>query len=391
MKVAITCHRPFHLGMLANVLAARADSVDIYASAPRKFFKGLDDTVRTHFAPAPVRILAHLFPVRFSPGIMTRDILVFDRTVAAMMGRPEICFGLAAQSLYTAKAAKRRGGLFVLDRACPHCDFQQALIRRESERVGVPFKSQPAWFRERQLEEYEVSDAILVPSKYSARTFPDQLTSKLVKAPLMGRTKLPESGREEPNEQFTVGVVGGDPLRKGYLYLLRAWKKLALPSARLLIRSSTGFGGFPALEALVKEMPSVELVGYVPNLSDFYRRCDVFVLPSVDDGFGMALVEAMSNFVPCVATSNCGASELLTDGVDGIVVEPANEDQLEEAILRLYQSEELRRSIGEAAAKTARQLVNSGQYSLAIESLMAGISEGRVELADVPNYLFEAK
>jgi len=43
------------------------------------------------------------------------------------------------------------------------------------------------------------------------------------------------------------------------------------------------------------ESKNVELVKFVPNMADFYGRCDVFVLPSVDDGFGMALVEAMAH------------------------------------------------------------------------------------------------
>jgi glycosyltransferase involved in cell wall biosynthesis len=265
----------------------------------------------------------------------------------------------------------------VLDRACPYCDFQQALVRREAERVGVEFTPQPAWFRDRQLEEYALADAIIVPSTYTARTFPSELQHKLVRAPLLGRTKEAEGPRTERNEVFTVGVVGGSPLRKGYLYLLKAWKKLALPNAKLVIRSGGGFAGFPALEALIKEMPNVELIGYVPDIADFYRRCDVFVLPSVDDGFGMALVEAMSNYVPCVASSNCGASEFITSGRDGIVVEPASEDQLADAILRLYQSEDLRREMGAAAAATARAVAASRQYDLAIDSLMSRLGKGR--------------
>jgi glycosyltransferase involved in cell wall biosynthesis len=196
-----------------------------------------------------------------------------------------------------------------------------------------------------------------------------------VKAPLLGRTKIADAPRTGRNDVFTVGVVGGSPLRKGYLYLLKAWKKLALPNAKLLIRSGGGFAGFPGLEELMKQLPNVELVGYVPDISDFYKRCDVFVLPSVDDGFGMALLEAMSNYVACVASSNCGASEFITSGRDGIVVDPASEDQLAEAILRLYQSEDLRREMGAAAVETARNIAASGQYDRAIDSLMTSLGK----------------
>ncbi|HTR66695.1 MAG TPA: glycosyltransferase family 4 protein, partial [Terriglobales bacterium] len=334
MRISLSALRPFHFVMLAHALRRHSDRVEIYSSAPRKFFKGLDPSIRTHLVPAPIQVALRVLPAIKRRSWAELDSPWYDFAVSSVIGKPDLLFGLATQSLHSAGAVKARGGLFVLDRACPHVDFQQSLVRREAELVGADFTPQPAWMRDRQLREYELADAILVPSAYSARSFPAEFQAKVVKAPLLGRAKAAAGPRTAPNKVFTVGVLGGSPLRKGYLYLLQAWKKLALPNAKLRIRAGDGFAPYPALEKLVSRMPNVEMVGYVPNISDFYRSCDVFVLPSVDDGFGMALFEAMSNYVACVATSNVGASELLTDGHDGIVVEPANSDQLAAAILR---------------------------------------------------------
>jgi glycosyltransferase involved in cell wall biosynthesis len=382
MRITLSALRPFHFVMLAHALRRHSDRVEIYSSAPRKFFRNLDPSIRTHLVPAPIQIGLRILPPLKQRSWMELDSVSFDFAVSSILGKPEVFFGLATQALLAAKSVKRRGGVFVLDRACPHCDFQQSLVRREAERVGVKLAPQPAWLRDRQLREYELADAILVPSKYSARTFPAELQSKVVIAPLLGRTKPADAPRTEPNKVFTVGVVGSSPLRKGYFHLLKAWEKLALPNARLLIRSGTGFAGYPVLEDLVKRIPGVEMVGYIPDISAFYRNCDVFVLPSIDDGFGMALLEAMSNYVPCIATTNVGASELLTDGRDGLVVDPANEDQLAEALLRLYQSEELRRTVGAAAAETARNAASAGLYQNAIDSLMARLQKDRLALSD---------
>jgi glycosyltransferase involved in cell wall biosynthesis len=117
----------------------------------------------------------------------------------------------------------------------------------------------------------------------------------------------------------------------------------------------------------------VETIRYVPDINDFYQRCDVFVLPSVDDGFGMALFEAMANGVPCIATTHCGSSELLTPGRDGIVVPPFHAELLAEAILSLYRQEDLRRSLGAAGRATAATLGrndSSPLYDAAIASLL---------------------
>jgi glycosyltransferase involved in cell wall biosynthesis len=101
------------------------------------------------------------------------------------------------------------------------------------------------------------------------------------------------------------------------------------------------------------------------------------VLPSVDDGFGMALFEAMANEVPCIATTHCGSSELLTPGRDGIVIPPRNSDLLAEALLSLYQQEELRRTLASAARATAAALGrndSSPLYDAAIQLLLKSLA-----------------
>jgi glycosyltransferase involved in cell wall biosynthesis len=166
-------------------------------------------------------------------------------------------------------------------------------------------------------------------------------------------------------------------VRKGYLYLLEAWERLALPSARLLIRSDADFAHFPALQQRLTRLSNIELIRYVPDINSFYQRCDVFVLPSVDDGFGMALFEAMANEVACIATTHCGSSELLTPGRDGIVIPPSNADLLAEALLSLYRQEELRRSLATAGRATAAALGrndSSPLYDAAIGTLLDSLA-----------------
>jgi glycosyltransferase involved in cell wall biosynthesis len=372
MRILISVPGSFHAALLANALLPYAKT-EVFSPAPRRFFKGLEQSVRTRLVPSPAPILARVLHLRLPAALRLLSTVSFDLGVSALMGRPDLHIGFATACLQSGRSSKRRGGRFVLDRACPHRDFQESLVERESDRVGVPFYQQPEWFRQRQLEEYELADAILVPSKYTAQSFPAHLQSKLINAPLSARCPYPEDFNSERHGPFTVGIVGGNPLRKGYLYLLKAWEKLALPNARLLLRTAS-FSNFPVLEEMLKRNPSVQLVGPVPDISDFYRRCDVFVLPSVDDGFGMALIEAMANGCACVTTTNTGASELFTDGHDALVVAPADEHQLAESILRLYESEQLRRSLALAGRETARSILSHPPYLQAIASLMASIS-----------------
>ncbi len=372
MNVAVSVVRPFHAAKMANLLRRHAEKVDIWSAAPRRYFSHLESSVATHLVPAPVEIASRF--VQLSPEASQRGIVWWDRmTAAAMAGRMGtlgLVIGFATQALHTGNAARKRGVRFVLDRACPHVDFQQELVREESEKTGAVFSPQPAWFRERQLAEYEAADTILVPSHYSGRTFPAHLQPKLLLAPLLGRAQAKGPVRLERNTPFTVGVLGGHPLRKGYLYLLEAWRQLKLPNARLLIRSSSDFSAYPRLEELLRATPNVEIVEYMPNISEFYQRCDLFVLPSMDDGFGMALFEAMANGVPAIATRNCGASELLTDGVDGLLIDAGSAEQLVEAIRSLYEDEERRRALAVAGQKSVERITAATVYEDALRQLL---------------------
>jgi glycosyltransferase involved in cell wall biosynthesis len=377
MQVALSTTRPFHSALLANALVKHGVSVRIYSSAPRRYFRRLDASVPIKLVPSPLQTGMHFLRIPASQSMLNADSWLYDHSVAAVIRPGDLFIGWATASLATARAARRRGARFVLDRACPHVDFQQQIFAEEAAKLGIAYRPQPAWFRDRQLAEYAEAEYILAPSDYTRRTFPEALRSKTIKAPLFGRCAFPTQTHPERHAEFTVGVVGGDPARKGYLYLLDAWERLALTNARLLIRSDAGFAHFPALQQRLARISNVDIVQYVPDINDFYQRCDVFVLPSVDDGFGMALFEAMANEVPCIATNHCGSSELLTPGRDGIVIPPRNAELLAEALLSLYQQEELRRSIAGAGRATVAALGrndSSPLYDAAIGTLLDSLA-----------------
>ncbi len=381
MKIAVSTPGQMHAAQLVNTLARRGDRVRFYTSTPPGKLV-IDPAVQYRFAPKTLEILSFLTKIPLSPAILFLDAVVYDRAVAVLSRGEEVLYGWAHSSLASGLAAKKRNGHYILDRACPHVDVQQSLLKSEGEKVGVHFKGQPAWFRDRQIAEYNNADYIVVPSDYTRRSFPAKYQHKIVKAPISGRIRWPETVSSNRHDEFTVGVLGGSPLRKGYLYLLRAWEELALPKARLLLRSGNLLE-FPKLRELVGRQSNVEFVGYVPKLKDFYERCDMFVLPSVDDGFGMALFEAMAHELPCVATSNCGAAELLTPGKDGLVVEPFSSEQLANAILALYRSEGLRREIGKNGRQTARAFRNEDSivYRDSIGGLFDAIQKGSMQVA----------
>ena len=397
MRIAFSTGRPAHAVLPANLLAQRGEQVTIFTAAYRARFPNLASAANLRWVPQFVPSIHFLTGVQLARPWQRADTLLYDHLVAMRIATTRDHFNIfwawASGALASGRAARRRGARFVLDRACPHVDAQQALIQTESERLGVHYKAEPAWFHRRQLAEYDEADIILVPSTYSRATFPEPLQSKTLIAPLFGRVPMPQvmasakttsvtskttsSGSTPP---FTFGTVGGQPLRKGFLYLLHAWKQLQLPNARLLLRTDAPLDRSPVLRRLLRELPNVEIVGYVDKMSDFYRRCDAFVFPTVDDGFGMVLLEAMAHGLPAITTNHCGAAELFTSETDVIVVPAQNAEHLATAMQRLYSSEETRTRLRANALDSLRRIEGDGayhQYSKTLDQILELAKHGK--------------
>ena len=98
---------------------------------------------------------------------------------------------------------------------------------------------------------------------------------------------------------------------------------------------------------------------------EFYRSADLFVLPTLSDGFALTQLEAMAHGLPVIATPNCG--EVVTDGVDGLIVPASEPMALAEAIQLLIQDPE------KLSAMSAATTMKLEQFSLSklVENLEA--------------------
>ena len=147
--------------------------------------------------------------------------------------------------------------------------------------------------------------------------------------------------------------------QKGLLYAMRALPIILErhPSAHLIsVGATTDPGWLARLKAEAKELgidSHFHILGPRPDVIDFLRSCDVFVFPSLYEGLGIALIEAMGAGCACVATTAGPIPEVVRHGRDGLLVAPENEQQLAEAICSLLENSELRTALGIAARQTA--------------------------------------
>jgi glycosyltransferase involved in cell wall biosynthesis len=110
---------------------------------------------------------------------------------------------------------------------------------------------------------------------------------------------------------FTVGYLGAYGPDKGVRYLLAAWKRLAYKDATLLLggRDSTS----PWTQALIRAFGggNVHCTGWVDKVEDFYAQCSLYCQPSVTEGFGIEVLEAMAKGRMVVCSQGAGAADLV--------------------------------------------------------------------------------
>lgn len=162
------------------------------------------------------------------------------------------------------------------------------------------------------------------------------------------------------DERPVVLYAGRIESRKGIPHLLKAFQLLKrnVKSARLVIVGEGGLRAMYMKQAKEMELEDVTWEGFVPPdyLPSFYQRADVFVSPStVNESFGITLLEAMSAGAPAVATSVNGTTTLGEDGVTGLIVPPKDEPAMAAAIQRLLEDRPLATRLAAAAQERARR------------------------------------
>jgi len=157
----------------------------------------------------------------------------------------------------------------------------------------------------------------------------------------------------EENE-FVLLLIGNDWKSKGLAALLRASAMLIDLPLRILVVGSDDpilFRDFIAelglRDRLRFEMPSSDVLL-------FYAAADLYVSPSLEDSFGLPILEAMACGLPVIASAHAGASEMIHDGETGFVLrDPQDHVKLSQLIRRAYSDRRLCQKLGEAASQYA--------------------------------------
>lgn len=130
------------------------------------------------------------------------------------------------------------------------------------------------------------------------------------------------------NAVLRLCCVGSITTRKGQDLLINALKELDEDILRKIHVTFVGDGPIrEELESISnKYYLPVTFVGYSKNVDKYLNECDIFVLPSRDEGFPISILEAMRKGIPVISTKVAGIPEMIENGISGLLIEPSVHD-----------------------------------------------------------------
>ncbi|MDD5644827.1 MAG: glycosyltransferase [bacterium] len=166
----------------------------------------------------------------------------------------------------------------------------------------------------------------------------------------------PDAASAAAKDTVLIGSLGHLHRQKGYKYFLEAAEIVISrdPRACFFIGGSGPLKGYiekrihkPGLKGKVK------MLGFVGDVKAYLKKLDIFVMPSLWEGFGIAALEAMASGKPVIVSDVAGLNELVEDGKSGFLVRPGDSADLAEKISMLSENKNLRSEFGRNAARRA--------------------------------------
>jgi starch synthase len=310
--------------------------------------------------------LGWAWPTRHESGWASVDAVYrgLDRTTAADIRRGR----LVARAVYayedgaqeTFRAAAERGMARFYELPIAYWRAVQVLLAEEAE-------LQPAWAATleglhdspaklaRKDAEIELADIVIVPCTYARNCLVRHQTVDAGQIRLLayGAPGIADVQRA-PNrheEALRIVYVGQLRQRKGIAYLLQAVDRLGRAHRLTLVGSCPEVRCRPLERALERH----HWVPHVPHgeAIELIRQHDVMVFPSLCEGFGLVILEAMAQGIPVITTPHTGGPDVIEDGVDGFIVPIRDPDAIADRLAWLADDPDRLTAMGEAARRKA--------------------------------------
>lgn len=336
------------LVLLANAMASRARPVQMI--------------VPDYAADSPFELVPSVRLTRLGTGplpLRMRKVVYYLRLAVRAAAGADLCLANFYPTVYCALLSKllnRRARVVYFvqgDEAASHGTLAEAsrlsrmfrsLLARWSYRLPVRVICVSNWLRIRIRR----PEATVVTQGLALETF------------------RPFPGRLAPGKGVVIGTIGSPAQAKGYPVFIRATELLPDRSGLEVLVAAPQAVALPVRVAARRVAPESEA-----EMAEFYNRCDIFVFPSLSEGFGLPPLEAMACGCAVVTTECGGVADFARHEVNCLTVPPGDPGALARAIWRLFGDPSLRARLAEQGVKTAQEFDRTQMVCRFLEALAA--------------------
>jgi len=368
MKIILSTLVAGHMHALAKYLYKKdllARMLSSYPSWKLKQQKLPVDSGLIRTCPWLVTPYLGLYKLNLLNHIIENKLSIYSHTLHDRFARQnlitaDIFHGLSCHNLLAGIKAKKMGMKYICDHGSSHIKFQSNIMYEEQELTGIKINTgglvNTKVIEIEQLE-YENCDKIFVASQFSKRTFvshgiPESKISVVPYGVDLTDHYPVEVGRDN---KFRVVYVGALSMRKGIHYLIQAFNFLNIKNSELVL---IGKKCEETEKLLFKYRFNDKIIqtGIISRseIRAWLSSSDVFVLPSIEDGYGLVILEAQACGLPVIATVNTGSLESIQDGINGFIIPIRSSSAITEKLLYLYKNPDIAKAMGKNSLESVR-------------------------------------
>ena len=335
---------------------------------PLAIYNKLSNRIIEEVPPSKIRNFTalELYTVNTKPNTIQQDKKLYKRNKRfqelipdAALKEVDVVIGFDTSSWILAERCKKFNIKFILDVSIGHPISKEIIYQKL-------FRDYPEWKEqilpkdkihiEEEAKEMLLADLIVVPGNFVKQTLlensvPEQKIKLNQFGTITDQFRNDITKKQNESNKISFLFMGSFTARKGLPFLLNAWAEMDTSNAELVM---AGYGEIP--DGIIIP-PNVSNRGVVAKdeRKELFYSCDVFVFPSFFEGLAQVQIEAMAAGLPIIGTNNSGAEDIVDNGINGIIIETGNKEQLKTALRFFINNSSLIKNMGIAAQKKAEE------------------------------------
>jgi len=294
--------------------------------------------------------IQHLVTEKRVPNVLSG--ILADGLISNLIEDCDFFHAWIGHALFSVWECKSRGIKTIVERGSPPPEYQNEVFKGEIPKYRFPGYNPLHPLEIQQVRKaIENADIFLINSEYCKELYlkygyklPE--THIIYRGVDIDRFKVSKKPRE-----FRIISVITNPIRKGLIYLLKAWNELNLNGELMIVGIGT-----------ISNIPNVKFIPWADDIEKYYQNSSLFVLPSLDEGFVKACIEAMSCGLPVISTKISGIWDICKDGKEGFIIPERDIGSIKEKIQYFYDNQGEIKKMGKNARKTVEKYFTKGKF-----------------------------